>query len=77
MCELRDLYAWYLLGVYLGLPKATLDQIHADYGEGVCICQCVSVYVCVCVCVCLICARECHKNKLSFLDSQSQASSKF
>ena len=37
VCELRDLYAWYLLGVYLGLPKGTLDQIHVDYGEGVCV----------------------------------------
>lgn len=55
VCELRDLYAWYLLGVYLGLPKATLDQIHADYGEGVCICPCVSVYVCVCVCMLNLC----------------------
>ena len=37
MCELRDVYAWYLLGVYLGLPKGILDQIHVDYGEGVCV----------------------------------------
>jgi len=34
MQTLCDLSAWYLLGVYLDVPKGKLDQFHATYGGG-------------------------------------------
>ena len=34
MQALCDLSAWYLLGVYLDVPKGKLDQFHATYGAG-------------------------------------------
>ena len=34
MQTLCDLSTWYLLGVYLDVPKGKLDQFHATYGGG-------------------------------------------
>jgi len=31
-CELRETGSWMHLGLYLGLPKYKLNEIHADYG---------------------------------------------